>query len=170
MDKDYVMAFEVAARCHADQLYLDMPYICHPVRVAANFTAGPMQVLALLHDVIEDNPGLAADLLPMIPLATWQLEVLSVLTRGKDEAYADYVSRVLSNPNAAIIKRLDMEDNLSHLPALARRSPRQAAKNYFKYKAVYPRLLEATRLRWAASPINLTELRALVLDISKGGI
>ena len=81
------------------------------------------QILALLHDVVEDTNYTIDDLKKMYEIDfNWLFdntnntkmffESLNALTRHKGESYIDYIKRVKTNSNATIVKILDLEDNL----------------------------------------------------------
>jgi (p)ppGpp synthase/HD superfamily hydrolase len=73
---------------------------------------------AYLHDVLEDTPTTAADLL-----------AAEALTRREGESYADFIDRVATDPSAARIKRADIGDNLDGTTdSLRRRYTRALAR------------------------------------------
>src|SRR5215213_4136903 len=86
-------ALQIAAKAHEGQVDKEgLPYILHPLRVMAGVAGLEAQIVALLHDVIEDTPVTADDLLRE---GFGEAIVASVLcvTHRKDEPYADYVVR-----------------------------------------------------------------------------
>jgi len=109
------------------------PYILHPLRVMlAVRTAGgseAQQVAALLHDALEDHREL-------VSLDAWHMRYGSIvvllvqtLTRDKErESYQSYIERVWGTPEARLIKRCDIEDNLARIPDLAGMSILMATK------------------------------------------
>jgi (p)ppGpp synthase/HD superfamily hydrolase len=104
-------ALQIAARAHEGQVDKEgLPYILHPLRVMAGVAGLEAQIVALLHDVIEDTPVTADDLrregFPEAIIAA----VLCV-THRKDEPYADYVVRGKGNEIARRVKLSDLEDN-----------------------------------------------------------
>jgi (p)ppGpp synthase/HD superfamily hydrolase len=73
---DLERAIEIAASAHRGQVdKADKPYILHPLRVMLACTDVTAQIVAVLHDVIEDttgHPGLCAQkALTMQPLQRW---------------------------------------------------------------------------------------------------
>lgn len=171
----YLKAFEVAARCHEGQTYApDEPYICHPVRVAHRFDTLLLQEVALLHDVLEDAPELAWKLLPDLRLNSEQLNALHALNRA-ELSYADYIATLIDYPIAVLVKRADMEDNLSNLPRLAKVDPAGAARRFYRYKSHYQTIVDATmtlpRAGWwyNGEPLDLELIGAQILEAEKGG-
>ena len=67
--------------------------------------------MALLHDVVEDSDwtleALAGEGFP-----PHLVNAIDCLTSREGESYDDFISRVLANPLAVRVKRLDIEDNM----------------------------------------------------------
>jgi len=109
-------AEEIARSAHEGQLYGDVPYINHPLAVKARVGNNLMaQVVAILHDVLEDTPASSQDLLDAgIPPAA--VTAVEAITRSAGEKYFAYIARLNNNPIARIVKMADLEENLSNLP------------------------------------------------------
>jgi len=104
-------ALQIAARAHEGQKDKEgLPYILHPLRVMNIVQGEEAQVVALLHDVIEDTSVTADDLRQAGFSDRIVLAVLCV-THRKDEPYADYVVRCKGNDIARRVKLADLEDN-----------------------------------------------------------
>jgi (p)ppGpp synthase/HD superfamily hydrolase len=117
------LAVQIMARAHAGQKdKRGEPYIFHPLAVLNlleryTISLSPQQVrdaqiLAVLHDVIEDSDWTLDDL----RAAGFSLPVLvglDFLTRRKGEAYMVYVRRVADHPLARRVKLADLDHNLS---------------------------------------------------------
>jgi (p)ppGpp synthase/HD superfamily hydrolase len=88
------------------------PYIGHPLRVMASVTGEHAQMAAVLHDVIEDTPVTASDLLAR-GCPTVVVDALVALSQLPDEPQDVYLRRVAANPLALSVKRADIADNLS---------------------------------------------------------
>lgn len=120
-------ALEYAARLHRDQRRKDdtkEPYINHPIRVASYLTEAGVEnseVLsaALLHDVLEDCPGVAYD--DIVDTATkYVADLVQAVTDNKSLPKAErkrlQVEKMKSAPFAAkMIKIADKIDNVSCL-------------------------------------------------------
>tara|TARA_B100001057_G_scaffold443927_1_gene480450 strand:- start:1468 stop:2025 length:558 start_codon:yes stop_codon:yes gene_type:complete len=130
-------ASRIAGIAHQGQTRRDgQPYIMHPTAVQAitkryypdNIEA---QVLAMLHDVIEDGPaqsgltrrqlfGMVKEMIPGDSRAQQSImNALRVMTHSKrtHPVYEDYLELVFSNSLAAIVKISDLIHNLSHNPS-----------------------------------------------------
>lgn len=88
------------------------PYIGHPLRVMASVTGEHAQMAAVLHDVIEDTPVTAHDLLAR-GCPTVVVDAVVALSHLPDEPQDVYLRRVAANPLALSVKRADIADNLS---------------------------------------------------------
>ena len=135
-EKELEAASRIAGIAHHNQFRRDgQPYIMHPTAVQAitkqfypdNIEA---QVLAVLHDVIEDGPQysgrsrrelfrMVKDAIPDNPEAQKRImDALRTMTHSKrtHPVYEDYLRLVFSNELAAIVKISDLIHNLSHNP------------------------------------------------------
>lgn len=89
------------------------PYINHPCRVSqSRWCQGTEeQVVALLHDVLEDSEITAHELI-VYGIPKRLVESIQCLTRQPNERYSDFIDRCCSDPIAAKVKLADLEDNL----------------------------------------------------------
>ncbi len=111
-------ARHLAEELHHGQLdKAGKPYIMHPARVAHDLRirgfSADHQVVALLHDVVEDCPGVTLDSLRADGATDKQLDAIDAISRRDDEKYADYIRRCAKNPIAKQVKIADLYDNLS---------------------------------------------------------
>lgn len=95
------------------RLLLEPETYRHACRVAAGVTSLDQMQVAYLHDVLEDTPCQAADLLTF----GFRLHIVAAvcaLTRPTaPHDYHDYiVQRVAPDPLAAAVKVLDLQDNM----------------------------------------------------------
>ncbi|WP_434448819.1 HD domain-containing protein [Lentzea sp. E54] len=106
-------AIAIATAAHDGQVDKSgRPYIGHPLRVMASVTGEHERMAAVLHDVIEDTPVTAADLLERgCPAVV--VDAVVALSHLPDEPQEDYLRRVAANPLALTVKRADIGDNLS---------------------------------------------------------
>lgn len=105
-------AIQIAVEAHAGQVdKAGAPYILHPLRLMLRGATPDEQMVAVLHDVVEDSP--------------WTLEMLRAegfndavvggvegMTRRADETYAAFIERAAQHPVARMVKLYDLEDNL----------------------------------------------------------
>ncbi|MGV8972961.1 MAG: TGS domain-containing protein [Rhodoglobus sp.] len=121
---------------HAGQLdKAGQPYFGHVSRVAALVEeAGGSRaqvVVALLHDVVEDDRGTVEDLQELDLPIELQRSVVA-LTQYPGEAREHYIDRIVANPTAVLVKRCDIQDNLSpaRLAQLENRTRRRLEAKY----------------------------------------
>jgi (p)ppGpp synthase/HD superfamily hydrolase len=89
------------------------------------------KLAAVLHDLVEDTPVTAADLLTQ-GCTPEIVRVVEALTRGEDESYEDFVRRAAQNPIARAVKRADLADSADEA-RLALLQTGQAARLRPKY-------------------------------------
>src|SRR5205814_7966551 len=97
-------AIELAARAHAGQKdKQNLPYILHPLRVMMRVQGEEAQMIAVLHDTIEDTKLTEDDLRREGFSENIIAGVLACTHRG-DESYADYVIRCSRHEAARQVK------------------------------------------------------------------
>lgn len=130
------LALSVATRAHEGQTdKAGAPYIEHPKWVAARLTTDEEKAVALLHDVLEDTPVTAAELLAAsVPARV--VEAVETLTKQAGEPYKAYLQRVKADPLARTVKLADLADNmdLARLPEVTGKDRERLAK-YERAKA-----------------------------------
>ena len=104
-------ALQIAAAAHEGQKdKKGLPYILHPLRAMLSVEGEEAQIVAVLHDVIEDTTVTADDL----RRAGFDEDVVAAVlcvTHQKGEPYADYVVRCRGNEVARRVKLADLADN-----------------------------------------------------------
>ena len=144
-------AIRIAADAHANQLDKDgRPYILHPIAVMMNVPPGDAQVVAVLHDVVEDTT-VTMDDLARAGFSETVLASLRLVTHAKDEPYAPYVIRCKADPIARAVKLADLRDNTRPDRALMRpgileRDARRMARYLLSYKFLSDEISEADYL------------------------
>ncbi|MBW4694952.1 MAG: GTP pyrophosphokinase [Lyngbya sp. HA4199-MV5] len=134
-------AVAIAATAHQDQVdKANAPYILHPLRLMLRGQTPLEQMVAVLHDVVEDShwtlEQLAAEGFPNEAIVA-----LDCLTRRANESYDEFIDRVLTNALAMRVKRYDLEDNMT-LTRMTTLTPKDSERLQ-RYHAVYQRLLQA---------------------------
>ena len=124
-------ALAIAIEAHRGQRdRCGAPYITHPLRVMHRLTSTDQQIVAILHDVVEDTPWTFDDLrregFPE-PI----LEALDCLTKREREPYEDFVRRSVGNELARAVKLADLEDNMD--PRRSPASSQQEIDRHAKY-------------------------------------
>ncbi len=140
------------------------PYFQHPYRVAGLFTkaitipeedklvpryvirqfleiGGGIYEVCLLHDVVEDTELTEKDIRDLyyelgfgIEYDTYISLPLQAITHDKKEDYDTYISKVLKNRCASLVKMLDMVDNINVFGLLCIRDEEyQRCLKYLKY-------------------------------------
>lgn len=113
MTDDVARAMEACAKVHAGQKdKAGMPYVMHPMRVAANFTDPQLVIIAFLHDVLEDSTGITPEDIHNA-FGGDILNTILTLTRTEGEDYFDYIERISEDPNAVKVKLADLRDNMN---------------------------------------------------------
>jgi (p)ppGpp synthase/HD superfamily hydrolase len=113
-------ALVVAVEAHRGQWYpapAPEPFILHPLRVMLGVTSRTAQIVALLHDVVEDSPLTLGDLADK-GFDGSVLDAVDCLSRRRGEPYADYINRVATDHLAREVKLSDLADNLANNRAL----------------------------------------------------
>jgi (p)ppGpp synthase/HD superfamily hydrolase len=105
-------AIAIAVEAHRGQTdRYGAPYILHPLRVMGRVRTEPEQIVAVLHDVVEDTDWRLEDLkLEGFPEPL--LKALDCVTKREGEHYEDYIRRAGSLPLARRVKLADLEDNM----------------------------------------------------------
>jgi (p)ppGpp synthase/HD superfamily hydrolase len=106
-------AILIAAQAHLDQKdKMDRPYILHPLRMMLRFQSETEMIVAVLHDVVEDNPDWNFDRLRQEGFSEEIILAVDHLTRREDETYEEFTERAQKNPLARKVKIADLEDNM----------------------------------------------------------
>lgn len=124
--KAMIIAFEA----HKNQVDKSgVPYIYHPMFLAAQMQDEKTTCVALLHDVIEDT-DMTLEQLKAQGFDEDILTALKVITHDKSVPYMDYIRAIKENKIATVVKIADLEHNsdLSRLNEVTERALLQAEK------------------------------------------
>lgn len=130
MTNQVITAFQIAMKAHEGQTdKAGMPYILHPLTVAAEQETEDAFIAGLLHDVVEDS-NYTFDDLRRAGIAEHIVEALTLLTHDKDIDYLAYVAKLKSSPIAASVKLADLRHNsdLARLPEVNAKDIERAEK------------------------------------------
>jgi (p)ppGpp synthase/HD superfamily hydrolase len=106
-------AVALAARAHRDHRdKAGQPYILHPLRVMLRQHNEAAQIVAVLHDVLEDSE-VTVDDLRRDGYTDEVITALEALTKREDESYDEFIERVAVNSLARRVKLADLEDNMN---------------------------------------------------------
>jgi (p)ppGpp synthase/HD superfamily hydrolase len=105
-------AIQIAVEAHRGQRdRYGLPYILHSLRVMGRLHDVPEQIVAILHDVVEDTDWTFGELRSEgFPEPI--LEALDNVTKREGEDYEDFVKRSATNALARRVKLADLEDNM----------------------------------------------------------
>ena len=109
-------AIALAADAHRGQLYPapePEPYILHPLRVMLAVSPGRAQIVAVLHDVIEDTE-LTLDDLRQRGFDDDTVHAVDLLSKRAGEPYMEYINRLAPDALAREVKLADLDDNLAN--------------------------------------------------------
>lgn len=106
-------AIAIAIKAHLGQKDKSgKEYILHPLRMMMHFKNEDEQILAILHDVIEDS-DVTLEVLEKEGFSKDITDALAALTRfDYHENYDRYLNRIKANKLATKIKLADLTDNM----------------------------------------------------------
>lgn len=112
MEDDLSRAIRIAAEAHEGQTdKAGAPYILHPLRVMMQFDDPLHQIVAVLHDVVEDA-DYGWEVIHDGRFGTDVLDAIDAISRWPGEEYSTYIERVAKNPLAKAVKLADLADNM----------------------------------------------------------
>ena len=105
------LALSIATEAHRGQFdKAGVDYVEHPIYVASQVDSEEEKAVALLHDVIEDSPFTAEELL-LAGLPETVVTAVQILSKKKGQDYQTYLKTVKSNPLARAVKLADLKHN-----------------------------------------------------------
>lgn len=108
-------ALVIAAHAHRGQRDKGrpaIPYLTHPIRVMSTFDDPTLQIIGVLHDVVEDSGGeVTLETLAAAGAPARVIAALEAITHPDGESNEDYWARVRVNPDALAVKQADIADN-----------------------------------------------------------
>ncbi|MDP3996103.1 MAG: GTP pyrophosphokinase [bacterium] len=105
-------ALEIALDAHRGQVdKAGKAYILHPLRLLVEAKTEEEQIVALLHDVVEDS-DVTLDGLRTAGFSDSIIKAINLLTRRSEDTYEDFIEKVRTNELARHIKILDLRDNM----------------------------------------------------------
>lgn len=130
MDNALETAIALACELHRGQVdKAGRPYILHPLRLMLSFESTTEQIVAVLHDVVEDT-AVTLDRLRDLGFDPDVVAAINALTRRDGETYEEFIDRVSVDPLATRIKLRDLRDNMDvyRLPHLGEIDLQRIAK------------------------------------------
>jgi (p)ppGpp synthase/HD superfamily hydrolase len=128
-------AILIAAQAHLGQKdKMDGAYVLHPLRMMLRFQSEAEMIVAVLHDVVEDNPDWTLDRLRQEGFSEEIVQAIDHLTRREDESYEEFTERAGRNALARRVKLADLEDNMDirRYPAELRDKDKDKLARYHK--------------------------------------
>lgn len=105
-------AIALAAKKHAGQLDKgNQPYIFHPLRLMFKVNTPEQQIVAVLHDILEDTDTTIVDLISL-GFSQTIVDAIVSLTKKSEESRIDAAHRAVQNPIARVVKLADVADNM----------------------------------------------------------
>lgn len=107
-------AVQIAYEAHKGQIGKDgIPYVFHPFHLAELMDSEEAVIVALLHDVVEDNDAWTFDRLKKQGFSTTVMDALKLLTHSRDTDYLNYIQQIKKslNPLAIKVKFADLSHN-----------------------------------------------------------
>ena len=106
-------AITLAVQQHAGQVDKGgQPYILHPLRVMLQLQQPDQQIVAVLHDILEDTHTTAQDL-QNLGFQTHIIQAIQALTKLPHETRVQAAMRTAQNPLACAVKIADVQDNMN---------------------------------------------------------
>lgn len=131
------VARRIATDAHAGQVdKLGQPYIGHVSRVAGRVQTEDQQVVAWLHDVLEDTTVTAGDL-TAAGIPDRLIRGVEAITHRRHEPRVDYYARVRTDEIAVAVKLADIADNAdpTRLALLDQATRERLTEKYRKARA-----------------------------------
>lgn len=133
------LAIKIAYQVHEGQLdKAGKPYISHPLTVMAQMDTVECQIVAVLHDAIEDS-DLTVEDLKRRGFPEVITDAIAAITKFDGELYEDYLLRVISNAIAIKVKIADVTHNMD-ISRIANPTDRDFIR-LEKYKKVLEQLM-----------------------------
>ena len=109
--KQLEKAIAIALKAHQNQIDKGgKVYILHPLRIMLQMPTEELQIIAILHDVVEDS-NYTFDNLKKEGFSVRIIKALQALTKQDNEQYEDFIKRVKNNTLATKVKIADIKDN-----------------------------------------------------------
>lgn len=138
-------AIAIAATAHQEQLdRANAPYILHPLRMMMRAQGLEEQIVAVLHDVVEDS-GWTLEQLAAEGVPEHLIAAIECLTRRSEESYDEFIDRILVNDLATRVKQYDLEDNMT-LTRMTQLTEKDTERLH-RYHRAYQRVINQLQTR-----------------------
>lgn len=120
-------AIALAVQAHRGQTdKAGQPYILHPLRLMLSLRSEDEQIVAVLHDVVEDT-DITLDALRQHGFPEHVLTAIGLLSKQPGDTYEAFIDRLSANPLAVRVKLADLADNMN-LKRLAQVGDKELAR------------------------------------------
>lgn len=118
------------------------PYLEHLYYVGNHLEDVDMKTVGILHDLLEDTIITKQDLKEM-GFSNRIIEAISIITKGENEPYNDYIDKILESNNiiAINVKAIDMRHNLD-ITRIKNPTEKDLIRIETKYKPNYERIIK----------------------------
>ena len=106
----------IVISCEAHKGNIDKaeaPYILHPLRVMMRMDSTREMIVAVMHDVVEDNEQWTLQRLKDEGFGQEIIDAIDALTKKNTETYMEFIRRVSQNAIGRKVKLADLEDNMN---------------------------------------------------------
>jgi (p)ppGpp synthase/HD superfamily hydrolase len=138
--KETIVFIQIA---HEGQLYGELPYFLHPIKVANNIpnVTENEYLAALLHDVVEDTDYTVSDI-----AEGWNTEVadiVALLTKDNSLSYEDNISRIIDSGNVSAMRVKYSDNQINQRGDKSAMKPERAERLNNQYEISSNRLFTA---------------------------
>jgi (p)ppGpp synthase/HD superfamily hydrolase len=106
-------AIALAVQAHLGQTdKAGQPYILHPLRLMLSLRSEDEQIVAVLHDVVEDT-DLTLDALRQHGFPEHVVAAIGLLSKQPGDTYEAFIDRLSGNLLAVRVKLADLADNMN---------------------------------------------------------
>lgn len=118
------------------------PYLEHLYYVSNHLEDVDMKTVGILHDLLEDTIITSEDLKDM-GFSEKIIKAISIITKGENEPYNDYIDKILESNNiiAINVKAIDMKHNLD-ITRIKNPTEKDLSRIETKYKPNYERIIK----------------------------
>lgn len=105
-------AIALAAKKHMGQVdKAGQAYIFHPLRLMFKVKTSEQQIVAVLHDILEDTDTTIVDLISL-GFSQEVIDAIDAMTKRPHETRIEAAYRTVKNPIARVVKLADLADNM----------------------------------------------------------
>lgn len=105
-------AIALAAKKHMGQVdKAGQAYIFHPLRLMFKVKTPEQQIVAVLHDILEDTDTTIVDLISL-GFSQEVIDAIDAMTKRPHETRIEAAYRTVKNPIARVVKLADLADNM----------------------------------------------------------